>query len=145
MMRRTLIVAASLALVAAACGGDDGDEAGPTADTAPSEETATTGSTGGTGEECVDLTGEGDVFTILISGFAFVPDCFTASASQGITVINEDEALHSFTMQGTQIDVDVEPGAEFNGEAISGAVEPGTYDVICKYHSTITGEVTVVA
>lgn len=144
-MRRILIVVAALALVAAACGGDDGDEAGPTAATGPTEETAATGPTEATGAECVDLTGEGDVFTIRISGFAYVPACFTASASQGITVINEDGALHSFTLEDTQIDVDVEPGTEFNGEPISGAVEPGTYRLFCKYHAGLTGEVTVVA
>jgi len=75
---------------------------------------------------------------------AFVPDCFTASASQGISVVNEDPVLHSFTMVGTEIDVDVEAGTTFNGEPISGIVELGTYELICKYHASMLGEVTVV-
>jgi plastocyanin len=158
-MRRILIAIAALTLLAAACGGDDGEEAtgpteatgttsatgptatGPTADTGP---TAATGPT--TSGDCEDLTGEGEVFTITISNFAFVPDCFIASASQGISLVNEDPAPHNFSMTGTDVFVGPVPGGEtFDGEPIAGIVEPGTYDFNCTIHPTMTGEVTVVA
>jgi plastocyanin len=33
----------------------------------------------------------------------------------------------------------------FNGEPITGAVEPGTYDFNCTIHPQMTGVVTIVA
>ena len=151
-MRRVLVVFATLALLAAACGGDDGeganggtDATGTTAATGPTEPTGAT-ATGPTADgDCVDLTGEGDVFTITISNFAFEPDCFTASASQGITIVNEDGAPHTFTMPETEVNIPIAAGATFNGEPIAGIVEPGTYDFMCTIHPAMTGEVTVVA
>lgn len=151
-MRRVLVVLATLALLAAACGGDDGeganggtDATGTTAATGPTEPTGAT-ATGPTADgDCVDLTGEGQVFTITISNLAFVPDCFTASASQGITVVNEDDLPHTFTMPGTDVNIPIAAGATFNGEPIAGVVEPGTYDFMCTIHPAMTGEVTVVA
>jgi plastocyanin len=153
-MRRVLVVLATLALLAAACGGDDGEEAtgpteptgatatGPTGATEPTGPTATGTTADG---DCADLTGEGDVFTITISNFAFVPDCFTASASQGIMVVNEDQAPHTFTIPDTEVNVPVAAGATFNGEPIEGIIEPGTYDFMCTIHPAMTGEVTIVA
>jgi plastocyanin len=143
---RRIVIAATLllALVTAGCGGDDGGGEGATGATGSSGEGAT-GATSPTGGGCEDLTGEGDVFTITISGFAFAPDCFTASAAQGISIVNEDGAAHTFTMDGTQIDVEIAPGTTFNGEPIAGVVEPGTYEFHCRFHSSMTGEVTVVA
>jgi plastocyanin len=158
-MRRILIVVAVLGLVAAACGGDDGGEAtgatptGPTA-SAPTGGTTTgatatgataTGPTATGNEDCPDLTGEGDVFTITISGFAFVPDCFTASASQSLMVVNEDQAPHTFTVTDTPIDAPVGAGGMFTGEPLTGLVDPGTYDFLCRIHPAMTGEVTIVA
>jgi plastocyanin len=87
--------------------------------------------------------GKGATFTITIADFAFDPNCFTASASQGITIVNQDDADHTFTIPDTQVDVPIAAGETFNGE--SGAVEPGTYDFLCTIHPTMTGQVTVVA
>jgi len=138
MRKAVFVLVAVLALGFAACSSDDeGGETGATG--------TTTGATGAGSGDCVDLTGEGSVFTITISDFAFDPNCFTASASQGISVVNEDSADHTFTMVGTQIDVPVPAGETFNGEPISGAVEPGTYDLLCTIHPTMTGQVTVTA
>jgi plastocyanin len=139
-MRKTLIATVLLAVIAAACGGDDGGDGETTGAT-------TTGATatGATAGECADLTGEGEVFSITIAGLAFDPACFTASASQGISVENQDEVAHTFTIDDTQIDVEIPPGETFNGEPIAGAVEPGTYPFHCRIHPSMTGEVTVVA
>jgi plastocyanin len=126
--------------LAACSSDDDGDTTGTTG--TRGGQTGTTGTTGS--EDRVDLTGEGATFTITISDFAFDPDHFTASASQGISVVNEDDTDHTFTMVGTQIDVPVPAGETFNGEPISGGIAPGTYDLLCTIHPTMTGEVTVV-
>jgi plastocyanin len=103
----------------------------------PAPRTGTTGTTE-TGS-CVDLTSEGATFTITISDFAFDPNCFTASASQGISIVNQDAADHTFTITGTDVDVPIATGQTFNGEPISGAVTQGTYDFLCPLHPTMTG------
>jgi plastocyanin len=160
-MRKIPLVVAVLVLVAAACGGDDGGEAtgatnatgetstGSTATGATATGATATGGTAtgptSTGGDCPDLTGEGDIFTIRISGFDFVPDCFTASASQGIEIVNEDQVPHTFTIPDTEVNAPVGPGATFEGEPITGLVEPGTYDVVCTIHPAMTGSVTIVA
>jgi plastocyanin len=150
-MRKALLVLTAVVGLLPACGGDDeGGPTTPTGDTAGAAETGATGATseaGATGDasaDCVDLTGEGDVFTITIANFTFDPNCFTASASQGITVVNEDDVGHTFTMVGTDINVPIPAGETFNGEPISGVVEPGTYEFVCTIHPQMTGEVTVV-
>jgi len=127
MRRAILALAALLALVGAACtsGGRDGGSDGAA--------------------DCVDLTTEGDTFTIRMENNAFVPSCFTASAAQSIRVVNEDAGLHSFTLEGTPIDVDIAGGQTFEGDPVTGTVAPGTYQLICKYHLPgMVGEVTVV-
>ena len=123
LARRLLVVLALSSLALTACGGG--------------------GSEGG--EDCADLSNQGDTFSVTIENFEFTPSCFTASASQSIRVHNADDAVHSFTLQGTDIDVDIAAGETFEGEAISGVVEPGTYALICTYHPEMKGDVTVVA
>ena len=134
MRKLVFVLVGVFALGLTACSSDDGG--GSTG-----AETGTTGAT--TSDDCADLTGEGATFTITIADFAFDPNCFTASASQGITIVNQDDADHTFTIPDTQVDVLIAAGETFNGE--SGAVEPGTYDFLCTIHPTMTGQVTVVA
>jgi len=124
MHSRFLALSFVIAFVAAACGGGSSD--------------------GGEGGDCVDLSTGGETFTVRIANFAFAPSCFTASASQGISIVNEDGADHTFTLRGTGIDVRV-PGEEtVEGEPVSGVVAPGTYDLVCTLHPEMTGDVTVV-
>jgi len=61
------------------------------------------------------------------------------------TIVNQDASDHTFTITGTQIDVPIAAGETFNGEPISGAVSPGTYDFLCTIHPTMTGQVTIIA
>ncbi len=127
MRRSTLALAVVLALFGTACSNGDGD-----------------GGPGGT-EDCVDLTARGDTFTIRMEDNEFLPACFTANAAQSIRVVNDDAGLHSFTLEGTSIDVDIAGGETFEGDPVTGVVEPGTYQLICKYHLPgMTGEVRVV-
>jgi plastocyanin len=132
MGKIVFVLAAVTALMLTACGGDGGGETAGA--------TGTTG--GGASSDCVDLT-SGETFTITISNFTFEPDCFTTKASQGITIVNEDGADHTFTINGTQVDVTVGAGETFNGESVSGVVAPGTYDLRCRFHPQMTGTITV--
>ncbi|HSJ50009.1 MAG TPA: cupredoxin domain-containing protein [Actinomycetota bacterium] len=119
-----LLLVVSLTLGAAACGGDGG---------------------GGGSDECVDLTTEDDSFTLRMMNNEFVPSCFTASASQSLTLVNEDPALHTFTVRDTPIDVDIRGEETLDLDPVSGVIEPGTYELICRYHLPgMAGEVTVV-
>ena len=145
MRRLVFVVVPMVVLVLAACSSEGGG-----ATTASIGVTSATGSnageSGATGNaDCADLTGEGGVFTITIADFAYDPPCFTARASQGISLVNQDDVDHTFTMTGTQIDVPVAAGETFNGEPIAGAVDPGTYEFLCTLHPQMTGRVTVVA
>ena len=135
MRKFVFVLVAVCALGLTACSSyDDGGTTGA--------ENASTGAIHNDG--CVDLKGEGATFTITIADFAFDPNCFTARASQGISIENQDAADHTFTVTGTDIDVPIAAGQTFNGEPISGAVSPGTYDFLCTLHPTMTGQVTIV-
>ena len=126
MRTRALALGATLLLLAA-CSGSDAGERRPSA-------------------ACADLSTGGSSFTVRLRGDAFVPSCFTASASQELELTNEDAVRHSFTVEGTPIDVDVDGGDTLDLAAPGGAVQPGTYQLICKYHLPgMTGEITIVA
>ena len=140
MLRLVCVLVGVFALVLAAYSSDDGG--GTTAATVTAGTTASTGAT--VNADCADLTSEGATFTIKIADFAYDPSCFTASASQGIKIVNKDDVDHTFTIPDTQIDVPVAAGETFNGEPISGVLAPGTYDFMCTIHPDMTGQVTVV-
>jgi plastocyanin len=125
----TVALGVSLTLALVACG-----NGGETA----------SGDGGPTGSDCPDLSTQGGTFTVRIADFAFDPSCFRASAAQSIEVVNEDDATHTFTLQGTSIDVEISGGDTFRGEAVSEVVEPGTYTLVCRFHSNMRGEVTIV-
>ena len=136
MRKLVFVLVGVFAVGLTACSSDDGGGSTGT-------ETGSTGSTAGS--DCADLTGEGATFTITIADFAFDPNCFTASASQGISIVNQDDADHTFTVPDTSIDVPISAGETFNGEPLAGGIEPGTYDFLCTLHPTMTGQITVVA
>jgi plastocyanin len=95
---------------------------------------------GCTADNAVDLTGD-DPFTVTIKDRAFTPDCFAAMSASSITVENQDTVTHTFTIDGTQVDVSIDGGQTFNGE--SAGLAPGTYPFHCKIHTTMTGTVIV--
>ena len=120
------------ALAGAACssGGDDGGSTGATGTTAA----------GCKAKDAVDLTGE-DPFVVTIQDLAFSPDCFTATSASFITIENKDSVTHTFTIDGTQVDMKIDGGQTFNGG--SAGLAPGKYEFHCKIHSSMTGIVIV--
>ncbi len=141
-MRKMLIaLVALIALTGAACGGGGNDSGGSTGGATG----GATGATGGTAAGCTaanatDLTGN-DPFVVTIQGLAFHPDCFAAKSASSITIENKDTVTHTFTIDGTQVDVTIPGGQTFKGD--SAGLAPGTYPFHCKIHSTMKGTVIV--
>jgi plastocyanin len=61
----------------------------------------------------------------------FQPADFSA-ASDSVTVTNDGQSLHNFTLSAADLDEDVQSG-----------LGPGSYDFECKYHPEMTGSVTI--
>jgi len=108
---RFTIAIAAVALLGAACGGDGNGGGG-----------------GGTTDSVTMVDNE------------FQPSSFTA-ASTSITLTNDGQALHSFTIADGDIDQDLQAGE--SAEVDLSGLDAGTYDLICKYHPEMTGSLTV--
>ena len=107
-IKRLLVALAIIAMVGAACGGDDDS------------------GNGGSGN------GGGGAVTLTASEFKFDPESLSAAAGDSIEYSNEDDAEHNFTVEDAGLDEDVEPGSSITIDLAD--VEPGTYDFFCEYH-----------
>ena len=131
-----------LALAAAGCGGDDdgggsasATTAAPQATTAPETSAAdTTAAAGGGGEDELKLTA---------SGFAWDKTSLEmASGSKvSVEVTNDDQAPHSFTFDEASVDETIAAGEDATITFTAPAA--GSYKFRCKFHSQMTGTVTV--
>jgi plastocyanin len=116
-----------------ACGGGSSDQ---TTTTTPPATTSTSQSpTGGA------TTGSPSGGTTLtLKDNVFDPADFTISAGAEITLKNAGGNLHNFSVEGQDIDKDVQPG-ETETEDLE--LPPGTYTMFCKYHRSIGMEGTL--
>jgi plastocyanin len=114
-----------LSLIVAACGGDDdgGDTTGATGATGATEETGSTG--GGT--------------SITIAGFAFDPNSITVSGPTEVTITNDDDATHTFTLDDDSVDETIDAGAT----ATVTVDVSQTTGFHCTIHPDMTGTVEV--
>jgi plastocyanin len=74
--------------------------------------------------------------TVDIQNIAFSPACVSASAGATLSIVNHDDTPHTFTVKGTDINVQLDNGA--TGQASLGGIAAGTYSVICTYHPQMT-------
>jgi plastocyanin len=118
MIKRSLVLTCAALLFAGAC--SSGSPSSPT--TAPPA-TTTSSSSSAAAE-----------VTIQEVDFAFQPDQITATTSQAIVITNLGVALHNFSIEGTPISVDTQPGETTRLEAPGSSFAPGTYTIFCKYH-----------
>jgi plastocyanin len=79
--------------------------------------------------------------TVELADFEFRPDCLSADAGATITLENTGDALHTFTVTGTDVDFSVDPGTSV--EANLAGVGPGTYAVTCTLHPQMEAALTV--
>jgi plastocyanin len=110
VMRFATVMAAALLL--AACGGD-GDSGGE---------------------------GGGGTATLSTIDNAFQPASLTVSAGAELELTNDGEAEHNFSIEGTDVSQDVDPG---ESATVSVDVEAGDYTMFCEYHRAIGMEGTV--
>jgi plastocyanin len=105
-----------LSLMLAACGGDDdgGEETGG-------------GETGGGGT------------SITIADFAFDPSTISVSGPTEITITNEDDAAHTFTLEDGSVDEEISGG---ESATVTVDVSEST-GFMCRFHSQMTGTVEV--
>jgi plastocyanin len=129
---RVIMLSFALTLVGVACGGGSSNQTTtqPPVTTTTSESPtggATTGSpSGGT--------------TLTLKDNVFDPADFTITAAAQVTLKNEGASLHNFSVEGQNIDKDVQPG-ETETEDL--ALPAGTYTMFCKYHRSVGMEGTL--
>jgi plastocyanin len=82
--------------------------------------------------KCDDRS-SGAMATVQIRDFAFDTKCFSVEPGQGLSLHNNGQVLHNFSVEKVAgIDVDIQPGQTNNTEATN--LDPGTYTFFCKYH-----------
>jgi plastocyanin len=89
-------------------------------------------------EPCTDPA---PAISVELADFAFRPDCLATDAGATIALDNTGDAPHTFTVERTDVDVNVDAGA--SGEADLRTVDPGTYVVTCTFHPQMEATLTV--
>jgi plastocyanin len=73
--------------------------------------------------------------------FAFSPTSLEVASGSEINVENANSGTaHTFTVQGTGIDLELSPG---DVEDVHIDLDPGTYSFHCRFHASMTGTLTV--
>jgi plastocyanin len=79
--------------------------------------------------------------TVELADFEFRPDCLLADAGATIALENTGDAPHTFTVEGTDVDLDLEVGT--SADASLSGVDPGDYAVTCTFHPQMEATLTV--
>lgn len=96
--------------------------------------------------ECVDATATGrPQVTIRLVDDEFAPACLTVLGGQGLKLANRGDSVHNFSVEGSDVDIDIPPGETVRTEAIAGAVESGAHTFFCEYHRArgMEGQITI--
>lgn len=144
MRGRLMVVCLVVLALGSACGSkNDQGSSSPSAPvaTTPATTPPLVTSPPTTPANCNDQTGQA-LFQLVMQNTSFSPSCVVAKSSQSIKIENKDGILHNFSITGTVIDVDLQPGQTFHGE--SAGLAPGTYPFFCKYHKSLGMAGTVI-
>jgi plastocyanin len=74
--------------------------------------------------------------TVDMQGLAFAPGCVSATAYDTLSLVNHDSTAHTFTVEGTSVNVNIEGGQ--TAQAPLTGIAPGTYTVTCQFHPSMT-------
>jgi plastocyanin len=86
-------------------------------------------------------TETGQKVDVTMQDSKFNPSTITIEKGQDLELINKDGFEHNFSITSANISVDIAAGED--QEPALGALTAGTYDFFCKYHSGMTGKLTV--
>lgn len=86
-------------------------------------------------QTCADVSApEGAPAPITTMDNFFEPICVAVSSEQGVAVANAGNLDHNFTIQGTDLSVDVEPGQDEETDEVGNYVGAGTFKFYCRFH-----------
>jgi plastocyanin len=151
-MRHLSIFALTLALLVAGCTDRRPPAQTPTAGGPTIEGTTSPLSPSPTDQfvptaDCEDATVGGANVTVRLEDNVFDPPCLVVLGGQNLRLVNEGANLHNFSVEETQVDMDVPTGTTQNTEAIGQVVPAGTFTFFCTYHRELgmEGDITVTA
>jgi plastocyanin len=128
-MRRISILGMAAVLLTA-CGGSGGGGGG---DARPAD-TAT-----GPSADCVETT---DITAVDNS---FEPICLTAATGDELTITNDGAAPHTFTIEGTDVDENLQPGDQVTATVPEGLEVEAETEFHCTIHPGMVGYLYVSA
>jgi plastocyanin len=143
MRSRAMVALAALLLLGAACGGDGGSDGGSDGGAGGGPyggggASPTAGGAVGGGE---DEGGGETAATVQVNNFLFAPSDIEVAAGSEIQVKNGNpNTPHTFTVEGTDIDLEL---SAMDSEDVTIDLDPGSYDVICRFHGQMTATLTV--
>lgn len=68
--------------------------------------------------------------SVVLADFSFKPTCVAVDEGATLSIDNEGQAPHSFSIDGADLDLD----AGESGTLDLTGIAPDTYEVICTYH-----------
>jgi plastocyanin len=75
------------------------------------------------------------------ANLTFTPAEISVHQGDSITVEDTDSVPHTFTVEGTSIDVTNQAG---QSQTVAIDLKPGTYSVICRFHVSMGMKATLV-
>ena len=120
---RVLSIALGGMLALTACGGGGDDEGGSAGGAAAATDAAEASATS----------------TVTMSDNDYAP-ADPVVANGKLTIVNEGESPHTFTVDGENVDVEVEAGAKATASI---DLAPGTYTLYCQFHRAQGMETTL--
>ena len=119
MRVKVIIITAAFLALAGACSSDDPSATPPACDTPQ------------------------DVQSVSMGEFFYEPVCVQAENGTTIEVVNEGDAPHTYTVEGTDLESNLSP--HDTGELTFAGLTSGTvYEVTCDYHSNMTAALKAV-
>ena len=115
----------AVAFLLGACGSDD---------SGGSDSSGTNGDNGGGTTQTVEVTA---------SDFKFDPTSLSVDpgAEVEVTLTNDGDTAHTFTVSDMDLEIKADPGASATGTFT--APDSGTLDWVCSFHSQMTGTITI--